>query len=487
MVVVAGAHAAMIAVMVMTPLHMEHGGAELRIIGFVISVHVLGMFAFAPLVGLLADRVGRPPVAMAGATLLLAALTLCASSPEGTSWQVFVGLFLLGLGWSFATVAGSTMVADHAPLDARTDVQGLTDLVMGLTAAAAGGLSGLVVAAWGFPVLSLLACVLPMAVGVAGYVAARATTRRRRARAGIDDGVPWTRSRAASRSPRRWRRATPPTTASPPSCWPARWRAAWPTPAPTSRSTSTGPARRPRPSAARSSTTPAGAGSTPRSTRTSGPTACASTGSRSTSASSSPPRSTAISTPCAPATPSPSSRCGPRRCSTAGRWRATTLVEAWRARLAPYPDALALAMVDGGLPPRPVERLEMLVARDDPLLLARDLVEGLHGLLDALFAVNGRYVPHPFHKWLSYECGLLAVAPPDLEARIRRVLAAPMAGVPEFVRLTEETFDLVAEHLPAYDVAAARAGFGSSVRGTFRPGASGTRPRPCGSRTPSPR
>jgi len=58
-----------------------------------------------------------------------------------------------------------------------------------------------------------------------------------------------------------------------------------------------------------------------------------------------------------------------------------------------------------------------------------------------------------------------SVAPPDLEARIRRVLAAPMAGVPEFVRLTEETFDLVAKHLPAYDVAAARAGFGSSIRG----------------------
>ena len=54
----AGAHAAMVAVMVMTPLHMEHGGAELRIIGVVISVHVLGMFAFSPLVGH-ARRPGR--------------------------------------------------------------------------------------------------------------------------------------------------------------------------------------------------------------------------------------------------------------------------------------------------------------------------------------------------------------------------------------------------------------------------------------------
>ena len=174
-VVLAGAHAAMIAVMVMTPLHMEHGGAELRVIGVVISVHVLGMFAFAPLVGWLADRLGRPPVAMIGATLLLAALTLCAASPEGTSWQVFAGLFLLGLGWSCATVAGSTMVSDHSPLDSRTDVQGLTDLVMGVAAAAAGAVSGLIVAWWGYPVLSLLACVLPAAVGVAAYAAARST------------------------------------------------------------------------------------------------------------------------------------------------------------------------------------------------------------------------------------------------------------------------------------------------------------------------
>ena len=40
-----------------------------------------------------------------------------------------------------------------------------------------------------------------------------------------------------------------------------------------------------------------------------------------------------------------------------------------------------------------------------------------------------------------------------------------MAGVPDFVRLTEETFSLVEAHVPAYDVAAARAGFGSSLRG----------------------
>jgi MFS family permease len=169
------AHAAMVAVMVMTPLHMEHGHAELRVIGLVISVHVLGMFAFSPLVGILADRAGRPAALLTGAGLLLAALVLCAYAPTGTSWQIFVGLFLLGLGWSFATVAASTLIAQHAPLDARTDVQGAADLVMGLTAACAGGLAGVVVDAWGYPELAVCAIGLVVLVAIAG-LGARATT-----------------------------------------------------------------------------------------------------------------------------------------------------------------------------------------------------------------------------------------------------------------------------------------------------------------------
>jgi len=139
-------------------------------------------------------------------------------------------------------------------------------------------------------------------------------------------------------------------------------------------------------------------------------------------------------------------------------------IEGWRGRLATYPEALGLAMLESALPPRPVERLEMLRDRDDPVLLTRDLLEGVHGLLDALFAVNRRYVPHPFHKWLTFECSRLVLAPPDLEARVRGVLAAPMAGVPEFVRLTHETLDLVATHVPAYDVATVREEFDASVR-----------------------
>lgn len=169
----AGAHAAMVAVMVMTPLHMDHGGAELRVIGLVISLHVLGMFGFAPLVGWLADAIGRPPVLAAGGGVLLASLVLAWLSPEGSSWQIFAGLFLLGFGWSLATVSASTMIADHAPLDARTDVQGAADLTMGLIAAAAGGLAGVVMGVFGYPALALAAIVLAATVILAAFSASR--------------------------------------------------------------------------------------------------------------------------------------------------------------------------------------------------------------------------------------------------------------------------------------------------------------------------
>ncbi len=169
----AAAHAVMVGVMVMTPLHMEEGGADLEIIGVVISVHVLGMFAFAPVVGMLADAIGRPRVLGIGGVILLASLMLGATAPTGSSWQIFGGLFLLGLGWSFATVAASTMLADHVPLRARTDVQGTADLLMNAAAAVAGALSGVIVGFWNFQVLALLTTGLAVMVVFSAMAASR--------------------------------------------------------------------------------------------------------------------------------------------------------------------------------------------------------------------------------------------------------------------------------------------------------------------------
>ncbi|NUR05655.1 MAG: MFS transporter [Nocardioidaceae bacterium] len=172
-VALALAHAVMISVMVMTPLHMHHGGATLEIIGVVISVHVLGMFAFAPLVGWAADRLGRPAVLGAGSVVLFVALLLSGTAPMGASYRIGVGLFLLGLGWSLCTVSASTLLSESAPLDARTDVQGAADLVMGVTAAAAGALAGVIVGAAGYGWLNAFAAVLVAGVATAAEYARR--------------------------------------------------------------------------------------------------------------------------------------------------------------------------------------------------------------------------------------------------------------------------------------------------------------------------
>jgi len=144
------------------------------VIGFVISGHVIGMFAFSPVVGWCADRWGRPAMLFVGAALQLLSLLLAGSSPEGSSWQISVGLFLLGLGWSSATVAASATVADLTPLEARTDVQGIADAAMWLTAAIGGGLSGWIVAGWGYPALNGFAAVLAGGVVLAAVVIAAA-------------------------------------------------------------------------------------------------------------------------------------------------------------------------------------------------------------------------------------------------------------------------------------------------------------------------
>ncbi|MBO9523942.1 MAG: MFS transporter [Nocardioidaceae bacterium] len=173
----AAAHAVMISVMVMTPLHMEHGHATLKIIGIVISLHVLGMFAFAPLVGLASDRFGRVPVLATGGVVLLVSLLLCAMAPEGSSHEIFAGLFLLGVGWSLATVSASTLVAEQAPLSALTTVQGGADLVMNLAAAGGSAFSGVIVGELGFPALAGFASVFAAVVLVAAVLAAQLVRR----------------------------------------------------------------------------------------------------------------------------------------------------------------------------------------------------------------------------------------------------------------------------------------------------------------------
>lgn len=161
MAAVAMGHLVMVGVMAMTPVHLgeSHGDADvLRVVGVVLSLHIAGMYALAPVVGWLTDRFGRRPVILAGTALLLAACAVAGSAGHHTV-LLSVGLVLLGLGWSATMVAGSTLLSESVPVAERPTVQGLSDLTMGLAGAAAGAASGFVVQVAGYPVLTLLAAV----------------------------------------------------------------------------------------------------------------------------------------------------------------------------------------------------------------------------------------------------------------------------------------------------------------------------------------
>lgn len=145
----------MVMLMVITPLHMRGHEHALSSISFVISAHVVGMYAFSILSGRLADRLGRGPVILAGAAVLILACLSAGISPQVL--PLSVALFLLGLGWNFCYVAGSSLLADQLSPAERGRTQGFNDLLIGLTSAAGSLSSGIVFAAIGFGAMALVA------------------------------------------------------------------------------------------------------------------------------------------------------------------------------------------------------------------------------------------------------------------------------------------------------------------------------------------
>ncbi|MBO3748189.1 MFS transporter [Streptosporangiaceae bacterium NEAU-GS5] len=165
LVVIAVSHTAMVSIMSMTPVHLDHGGSSISVIGFVISLHVAGMYLFSPVVGWLADRIGRRPVMYIGAVTLLAAAGLAGTAGHGVP-QITVALFLLGVGWSCGLVAGSATLTASVPAERRPAVQGLSDLLMNVCGATGTLAAGAVVGTFGYGVLGTAVAIM---VAVTGF------------------------------------------------------------------------------------------------------------------------------------------------------------------------------------------------------------------------------------------------------------------------------------------------------------------------------
>jgi MFS family permease len=168
----------MVAVMTMTPVHMKAHGHGLGATGFVIALHIAAMYLPSPITGILVDRVGRVPVAIASGLTLLLAGVISAVAPEDSVVALTVALVLLGLGWNLGLVSGTAMITDAAPPHTRAKTQGAVDLCVALSGAGGGIASGMIMAATSYAALSVAGGLLALAV--IPFVAA---SSRRQARA----------------------------------------------------------------------------------------------------------------------------------------------------------------------------------------------------------------------------------------------------------------------------------------------------------------
>ena len=159
-------HVAMVSVMVMTPVHMAHVDVTLTVIGFVISVHIIGMYAFSPIVGSLSDRMGRRWVIQVGVVILLASCMVAGFADAHDSITLGFGLFLLGLGWSCTLIGGSSLLAESVETELRPSSQGASDLLMNLMGAAGGAMAGVVIGTLGYGWLCLFVAIPILILGI---------------------------------------------------------------------------------------------------------------------------------------------------------------------------------------------------------------------------------------------------------------------------------------------------------------------------------
>jgi MFS family permease len=139
----------------MTPVEMRAHHHDLSEVGVVIGIHIAAMYLPSPLTGLLVDRVGRIPIAIAAAVTLLAAGIVGAVAPADSLGLLVLALALLGLGWNFGLISGTALVVDATVPANRARTQGTIDVLIALAGAGGGAMSGVVMASAGYALLSI--------------------------------------------------------------------------------------------------------------------------------------------------------------------------------------------------------------------------------------------------------------------------------------------------------------------------------------------
>lgn len=152
----------MVAIMTMTPVHMGSHGHGLSAVGMVIGFHIGAMYLPSLMTGVLVDKMGRAAMAIASGVILLISGVVAAVAPGESMLWITLALILLGLGWNFGLISGTALLVDATNPTNRAKMQGTVDVMVALSGATGGMLSGMVVANSSFAFLSLAGGVLSL-------------------------------------------------------------------------------------------------------------------------------------------------------------------------------------------------------------------------------------------------------------------------------------------------------------------------------------
>jgi MFS family permease len=140
----------MVGTMTMTPLHMQDGDQSGTAISVMLFCHIMGMYLFSPLVGVLADRVGHHPMILGAGILCVVGAVSSSLTPAEGFYGVTFGQALIGLSWSFGFISASGLLTSSFDVAHRASVQGAGDLCMTACGALAGVAAGGIVSLRGY-------------------------------------------------------------------------------------------------------------------------------------------------------------------------------------------------------------------------------------------------------------------------------------------------------------------------------------------------
>gem|GEM_PF-1551230 len=138
----------MVAMMSLLSLHMSQHNVSVTLITVAVTIHIIGMFAFSLPFGRIVDKISAKNVMILGSLITgLGGLI----TPLSTNYFIGTfGIFLVGLGWSAATISTTALISSLATPSVRGRTLGLNDTLIGFASISAPFAGGVVIGAYGF-------------------------------------------------------------------------------------------------------------------------------------------------------------------------------------------------------------------------------------------------------------------------------------------------------------------------------------------------